>query len=102
LRGLIPTRILMRHRDKTLAQRGLTWLDLDPHDENLVELVRHDMSPVMADGVPVHRRGECLIRDNAGNIGRGKILMPAQPARAAAVRTSGPAGGSPPANQVLA
>ena len=30
LRGLIPTRILMRHRDKTLAKRGLKWLDLDP------------------------------------------------------------------------
>lgn len=96
LRGLIPTRILMRHRDKTLAKRGLAWLDLDPTDDSLVDLVRQDMSPVLADGVPEHRRGECLIRDTAGNVGRGKILMPAVQARRTAVRTSGPSGGSPP------
>lgn len=94
LRGLIPTRILMRHRDKTLAKRGLAWLDLDPADESLVDLVRNDMSPVMADGVPEHRRGECLIRDSSGNVGRGKILAPALPARNRAVRTSGVAGGA--------
>lgn len=89
LRGLIPTRILMRHRDKTLAQRGLKWLDLDPGDDELVTLIRTDTSPVLADGVPEHRRGECLIRDSSGNVGRGKILQPAQPARAAAVRSGG-------------
>jgi hypothetical protein len=98
LRGLIPTRILMRHRDKTLAQRGLAWLDLDPTDDSLVDLVRQDMSPVLADGVAEHRRGECLVRDTSGNVGRGKILMPAVQARRVAVRTSGPAGGSPPTN----
>lgn len=97
LRGLIPTRILMRHRDKTLAQRGLAWLDLDPTDESLVDLVRNDMSPVQANGVPDHRRGECLIRDTSGNVGRGKILVPAVKARDLAVRTSGPVGGSPAA-----
>lgn len=95
LRGLIPTRILMRHRDKTLAQRGLAWLDLDPTDELLVDLVRNDMSPVQANGVPEHRRGECLIRDTSGNVGRGKILVPAVASRGFAVRTSGPAAGSP-------
>jgi hypothetical protein len=89
LRGLIPTRILMRHRDKTLAQRGLKWLDLDPYDDELITLIRTDMSPVIADGVPEHRRGECLIRDSSGNVGRGKILLPAQPSRAAAVRSGG-------------
>ena len=89
LRGLIPTRILMRHRDLTLARRGLDWLDLDPDDEALIALVRTDMSPVLGDGVPMHRRGECLIRDAAGNVGRGKILPPARAARAAAVLTSG-------------
>ena len=92
LRGLIPTRILMRHRDKTLAKRGLAWLDLDEHDPDLVELVRAGLSPVV-DGqhVPEHRRGECLIRDMSGNIGRGKILLPSAPARNAAIRAAGAA-----------
>lgn len=93
LRGLIPTRILMRHRDKTLAKRGLAWLDLDPNDEALVEMVRHDTSPFSADGqgVPVHRRGEATIRDMAGNVGRIKITLPARPERAAAITAGGSA-----------
>lgn len=89
LRGLIPTRVLMRHRDKTLAQRGLKWLDLDPTDDDLLNLVTKDMSPVLNDGVPEHRRGECLIRDSSGNVGRGKILAPAVASRAEAARTGG-------------
>lgn len=95
LRGLIPTRILMRHRDKTLAARGLEWLDLDPADEELLGLVRSNMSPIAADGTGVAqwRRGECLLRDSAGNVGRGKILAPSLPERAAAVKTSGPSAG---------
>lgn len=90
LRGLIPTRILMRHRDKTLAQRGLRWLDLDPDDDDLIALVRADMSPVGPEGVLEHRRGECIIRDSSGNVGRGKILLPAVKGRADAARTGGP------------
>ncbi|GAA5036332.1 ATP-binding protein [Actinopolymorpha pittospori] len=93
LRGLIPTRILMRHRDKTLAKRGLAWLDLDPGDESLVEMVRHDTSPVGSDGkdVPVHRRGEATMRDMSGNVGRIKVLLPARPERAAAITAGGSA-----------
>lgn len=93
LRGLIPTRILMRHRDLTLAKRGLAWLDLDPEDENLIEMVRHDTSPLGADGrdVPVHRRGEATMRDMAGNVGRVKILLPARQERAAAITAGGTA-----------
>ena len=94
LRGLIPTRILMRHRDKTLATRGLAWLDLDENDQDLLELVRTGLSPVVdGQAVPEHRRGECLIRDMSGNIGRGKILLPSAPARNAAIRTAGRRGG---------
>jgi hypothetical protein len=97
LRGLIPTRILMRHRDKTLAERGLAWLDLDPADEDLVNLVRTNMSPLVAGkGVPEHRRGECLMRDSSGNVGRGKVLLPSLPERARAVKTSGALEGVPP------
>lgn len=93
LRGLIPTRILMRHRDKTLAKRGLAWLDLDPDNETLIETVRHDTSPLGPDGqeVPIHRRGEALMRDMTGNVGRVKILLPARPDRAAAITTGGSA-----------
>src|SRR5207344_3108314 len=82
LRGLIPTRILMRHRDKTLARRGLAWLDLDENDEDLLELVRNELSPLVGGNeVPEHRRGECVMRDMSGNGGRAKILLPAVPAR---------------------
>ncbi|ACZ32438.1 hypothetical protein Xcel_3439 (plasmid) [Xylanimonas cellulosilytica DSM 15894] len=93
LRGLIPTRILMRHRDKTLAKRGLAWLDLDPDDEALIEMVRHDTSPLGPDGqeVPVHRRGEATMRDMSGNVGRVKVLLPARPERAAAITAGGSA-----------
>ena len=93
LRGLIPTRILMRHRDKTLAKRGLAWLDLDPEDESLVEMVRHDTSPLGPEGreVPVHRRGEATMRDMSGNVGRLKVLLPARAARAAAITAGGSA-----------
>ncbi len=93
LRGLIPTRILMRHRDKTLAQRGLKWLDLDPDDEQLIEMVRHDTSPLGSDGekVPTHRRGESTMRDMSGNVGRVKVLLPARPERAAAIESGGSA-----------
>ena len=93
LRGLIPTRILMRHRDKTLAQRGLAWLDLDPDDESLVEMVRHDTSPLAPGGnkVPMHRRGEATMRDMSGNVGRVKVLLPARAERAAAITAGGSA-----------
>jgi hypothetical protein len=90
LRGLIPTRILMRHRDKTLAQRGLAWLDMDPTDEELVEMLVADTSPVGPHGVDEWRRGEAFIRDSSGNIGRLKVLAPSVPARNKAVMTSPP------------
>jgi hypothetical protein len=90
LRGLVPTRILMRQRDKTLAQRGLAWLDMDPTDEDLVEMLVADTSPVGPNGVEEHRRGEAFMRDSSGNIGRIKVLAPSLPSRNAAVRTSPP------------
>lgn len=91
LRGLIPGRLLMRQRDKTLAQRGLEWLDLDPNNEDLLKLVREDTSPLGADGetVPVHRRGEGLFRDLNGNIGRIKVLLPARADRRDAIVKGG-------------
>lgn len=92
LRGLIPTRILMRHRDKTLARRGLNWLDLDDTDEDLIDMVRHDTSPLTeGGGVPMHRRGEATMRDMSGNVGRVKVMLPARPERAAAITAGGTA-----------
>lgn len=88
LRGLIPVRILMRHTDKRLAARGLEWLGLEP-DEPLVDLVTKDLSPKIGDQVPVHRRGEGLMRDAAGNIGRIKVLGPGNAERNQAARTGG-------------
>ncbi|MDP9240457.1 MAG: ATP-binding protein [Actinomycetota bacterium] len=89
LRGLIPTRILMRHRDKTLAKRGLAWLDLEP-DDDLVEMLTQGTSPVGPAGVEEHRRGEAFLRDSSGNVGRVKVLAPCVAERNAAVRTSPP------------
>jgi hypothetical protein len=90
LRGLIPTRLLMRHRDKTLARRGLAWLDLDPDDDELLTLLTEQTSPVGPAGVPEHRRGEAFMRDSSGNVGRIKVQPPCVPARDRAVRTSPP------------
>lgn len=89
LRGLIPTRLLLRHTDPELARRGLRWLGLDPADEQLVEMVSKDTSPEMGDEVPPWRRGEGLMRDSAGRIGRVKVLLPARKSRNQAARTGG-------------
>lgn len=89
MRGLIPFRVLMRHKDKTLAQNGLRWLDLDPNDPALVDLITKDTSPQLGEHVPVHRRGECLIRDASGAVGRARILPPALTSRDQAARTGG-------------
>lgn len=92
LRGLIPTRLLMRHRDKTLAQHGLEWLDLDPHDENLLELITKDTSPLIpGEGTLEHRRGEGLLRDMSARVGRVKVLLPAREERARAITAGGTA-----------
>jgi hypothetical protein len=93
MRELIPTRILMRHKSAKLAQRGLRWLGADADNQELIDLVTKDLSPVAReDGgevyVPEHRRGECLFRDSSGNIVRAKILGPQLAARAAASNTS--------------
>lgn len=94
LAGLIPTRVLMRHRDATLAGNGLRWLGIkegDPQYPDLVKAVTEDTSPVMGDeGVPAERRGEGYLRDAFGGIGPIKVLPPARPARRKAVFTTPP------------
>ena len=93
MRGLIPFRILMRHTDKTLAMNGLRWLGMSDEDgsidEALIDLVTKDTSPEIGGSVPPQRRGECLIRDASGAIGRARILPPALLKRNQAARTGG-------------
>lgn len=94
LAGLIPTRVLMRHRDPTLAARGLQWLGIredDPDFADHLKTVTTDLSPVLGEaGVPLERRGEAYIRDAFGNFGPCRILPPARPDRRAAVLTTPP------------
>lgn len=90
LRGLIPTRIQMRQTDKNLARKGLKWLDMDPGDEDLLDMLVNNTSPSGPSGVPETRRGEAFMRDSSGNVGRIKVLAPSLPARNEAVRTSPP------------
>lgn len=94
LAGLIPTRVLVRHRDAGLAANGLRWLGIketDPQFEDMLKKVTEDLSPVQGDdGVPLERRGEALMRDAFGGIGLVKILPPARAARRDAVFTTPP------------
>jgi hypothetical protein len=94
VRGLIPFRVLLRHRDANLARRGLRWLhglSTDaPVDEGLVKLVTEGTAPVTdaAVGVVEERRGECLIRDFQARYGRAKVMAPLVETRAQTVKTT--------------
>lgn len=94
IRGLIPVRILLRHRDETLARRGIRWLhgkEADaPVDEDLVKLISENTAPVLGEdeGTPEWRRGECLIRDFRARYGRAKIMAPLVESRAETVKTT--------------
>lgn len=92
LRGLIKCRVLLRHTDRTLALRGLRYvLNQEPGtpvDPELVSLITTDTSPIVGSDVPVHRRGEALMRDFAGRVGRVKVLLPAQADRARRITTT--------------
>lgn len=94
--GLIPTRLVFRQRDETLARRALQWLGIAPTDpdfEERLDRLRTDLAPLVGDaGVPEHRRGECMIRDAYGQFSANcRILPPAQPARRAAALSTPPA-----------
>lgn len=88
LRGLIPVRVVLRQRDRALAIRSLDWLGLDPTDEGLIDLLTKQTSPITSDQKSSeYRLGEYLIRDAAGNIGRGKGLGPQRAETREAART---------------
>lgn len=92
LRELIPARLVMRHRTEKLAIRALRWLGLDETDQNLIDMVTSDLSPMPADGeLPdPTRRGEGIYRDFRNRTGRIQVLPPADPQAAARVFTTPP------------
>ncbi len=88
LRGLFPRRHLFRHTSKNLARRGLTFLDLDPNDSDLVELVTTQLSPLdESDAAQAQRAGECLVRDLFGRVGGMRVKIPLDPQAAEAIHS---------------
>ncbi|MFV2198874.1 ATP-binding protein [Nocardiopsis sp. LOL_012] len=72
VRGLLSNKFLLRHRDTTLARRGLDFLGLDPDDQAMVDLVTTNLSPT---GDPT-RKGEALYLDTRRRIGRIRVTIP--------------------------
>lgn len=96
LRGLIPTRIVMRHRDDALARKSLKWLGFSETDDTFEDFVKElmeDTSPMTVlengeDGVDENRRGEGFMRDSRGRPGRIQVLPPAREIRRIAAKAS--------------
>ncbi|MFE3758718.1 ATP-binding protein [Nocardia tengchongensis] len=89
--NLIPNRFVFRQRDETLARNSLEWLGVDLEESPyLLQILREETSPPIGPGrqVPEERRGEMFMRDALNRIGRGKILGPARPERAAAITST--------------
>lgn len=98
--NLIPNRFVFRQRDEELARNSLEWLGVDLEQSPfLLQILREDTSPPVGTGrqVPEERRGEMFMRDALNRIGRGKVLGPARPDRAAAITSTPSSGGSRPA-----
>lgn len=89
LQALIPIRFVFRSRDEGMARRNLAWLDSMDQPE-WIEMVMEDMSPMGADGVPLERRGEALMRDARGRIGKIQARLPRSEVRRKAVLTTPP------------
>lgn len=89
MRGLIPTRIVMRQTDETLARKCLRWLGAGDDPILLKELMEQTSPSNGVDGyVDPSRRGEGYMRDSMGNLGRIKVLAPSTKARFDAVTTT--------------
>jgi hypothetical protein len=84
IRGLLSNRFLLRHRDVHLAARGLEFLNLDPADRALIDLVTTDLSPVS----DASRAGEALMLDTRRRIGRISVLIPPVPRIAESILTT--------------
>lgn len=89
---LIPIRLVMRHRDESLAKRSLKWLGIDP-DKNphiVTDLTRNTSPKGANNKVVPGREGEGYLRDARGAIGRIKVLGPSSAARREAMSTTPP------------
>ena len=89
MRGLIPTRIVMRQTDENLARKCLRWLGAGDDPVLLKELMEQTSPATGMDGyVDPARRGEGYMRDAMGNLGRIKALAPSTKKRFDAVTTT--------------
>ena len=70
-RGLLGYKAVMRHSDPKLAGRAVTFLGLDGDD---ADLVRHVTT--LSPAAEADRKGECLLRDSQGRVGRIRVLIP--------------------------
>ena len=91
LSGLIGTKIVMRHRNRRLAEKSVSWLGFDAAVRaDLVEKVQ-GLSPQDKDGVvPPGRRGEALMVDPMAQFGALTVLPPARSERAEAISSTPP------------
>ena len=88
--SLCPTRVGFRNTDEDLARAEAKFLGL-PDTADILEIIQKELSPVDShDFVPVHRRGECIVRDPHGQYGLLKITAPFEPTRAHASLTTAP------------
>ena len=89
---LIPIRIVMRHRDESLAKRSLQWLGVDPEKNPhiVTDLTRNTAPKGSNNKVIPGREGEGYLRDARGAIGRIKVLGPSSQLRREAMSTTPP------------
>lgn len=89
IRGLIPTRIAMRHENKEMAAAALEWVGAEVNDE-MIDILTQDTSPVdkVTEEVLPGREGEGVMRDANSNLGLLKVDLPAWPQRRDACLTT--------------
>ncbi|MGV9456414.1 ATP-binding protein [Streptomyces sp. NPDC003635] len=83
-RGLMAYRALARTTDRERARRGLEFIGLDPHDDELLRLVTTGLSPVGQRG----REGEFLLTGPRQNTGRIKVTIPSIPRVSRSITTT--------------
>ncbi|MEZ0092496.1 ATP-binding protein [Streptacidiphilus sp. EB129] len=74
-RGLLGYKAVMRHSDRSLARRSAAFLGLDPGNEEVVSDITM-LSPAREEADDEDHKGECLLRDSQGRIGRIRVLIP--------------------------
>lgn len=89
-RGLIKNRVLMRQTDEELAKKNLEWFSKGmENDDEMIRIVTKDLSPLGANNkVPEERRGEGLLRDARGRMGKFRKTVSLRPDRRAAVMST--------------